>query len=232
MSVTANEVIQRAYQMATGDDEVLATSDPSWAKYLSVLNTLQQDWTNEVIMIPGERWVSLEKEIDFAISSNGTSFDLPEEAREITLHPLSGRKVSIVQDYNGNSRTVLTLNGINPWQFATRDDSQAVFTYDFVNKRLSVKQGVIDEALKLGNCSLVVTYYRNLEVLEDDQSEVEVDDPNWLVYMLAGEIARTDVIQAGQYGNLIALAQNAMTSMVNRQRGLRIIEMDPWGVKG
>ena len=58
-----------------------------------------------------------------------------------------------------------------------------------------------------------------------------VDDVNWLIYMLAAEIARSDIVQAGQYGNLVALAQNSMTSMKNRQRGLRIASMNPWRIK-
>ena len=71
----------------------------------------------------------------------------------------------------------------------------------------------------------------NLEESSNDDDNIIVDNPNWLVYMLAAEIARSDIVQAGQYGNLVALAQNAMTSMKNRQRGLRIANMDPWRIK-
>lgn len=242
--MTSDEVIQKAYKMATGDDESILTSDSAWSKYLSLLNGFQKDWYNEKLTLPSERWLSMERESfslldlmaipivpeDIVLADN--QFTMPEEAQELALYPLNGRKMMIVKDFGTDDEQVLkVLNGLNPQQYALRDENQPIYTYDYINKIVTVKPKIIEEARALGGCTIVWTYYKKLAELTTASDEVEVDDPNWLVYMLAAEIARPDIIQGGQYGNLVALAQNSMTSMVNRQRGMRIAEMNPWGIK-
>ena len=56
-----DKIIQKAYKMATGDDESIAQSEPAYSKYVSILNDLQRDWYNESIILPNERWASLER---------------------------------------------------------------------------------------------------------------------------------------------------------------------------
>lgn len=225
----ADDVIQKAYQMASGDDETLDRNDLSWLKYLGLLNQFQAEWANEQLMLPNERWLSLEQTEAFDL--NETMVELPSDAQEIAMHPLTNLAVAIVQNYEQSNQSLkLELKGLNPSQFARRDEYQAVFTYDYVNKRLTIKSGILQQAKDWGDCKLVVTYYKDLDELEKADDEVEVDNPNWLIYRLAAEIARSDD-ELEQYRNLAELAQSSMLSMVNRQRGLRIAEMDPWGVK-
>lgn len=224
-----DDVIQKAYQMASGDDETLDRNDLSWLKYLGLLNQFQTEWANEPLILPNERWLSLERTEAFDL--NETVIELPRDAQEIAMYPLTNLAVAIVQNYKqANQSLKLELKGLNPSQFARRDEYQAVFTYDYVNKRLTIKSGVLKQAKDWGNCELVVTYYKELDELEKADDKVEVDNPNWLIYRLAAEIARSDD-ELEQYRNLAELAQSSMLSMVNRQRGLRIAEMDPWGVK-
>ncbi len=229
VEMKVDDVIQKAYQMASGDDETLDRNDLSWLKYLGLLNQFQTEWANEPLILPNERWLSLERTEAFDL--NETVIELPRDAQEIAMYPLTNLAVAIVQNYKqANQSLKLELKGLNPSQFARRDEYQAVFTYDYVNKRLTIKSGVLKQAKDWGNCELVVTYYKELDELEKADDKVEVDNPNWLIYRLAAEIARSDD-ELEQYRNLAELAQSSMLSMVNRQRGLRIAEMDPWGVK-
>lgn len=80
-----DKIIQKAYKMATGDDESISRSEPSYGKYVSILNDLQRDWYEESLILPNERWASLEREETIVISSD-TQYDLDGE---LAIHPLN-----------------------------------------------------------------------------------------------------------------------------------------------
>ena len=211
-----DKIIQKAYKMATGDDESISRSEPSYSKYVSILNDLQRDWYEESLVLPNERWASLEREETIIISSD-TQYDLDGE---LVLHPLSYSPLSVTLP-SGN--TVMPKL-VSAAEFI-RSNNKNIFTASSDGKIINFKKEFIDSAI---GGRITYPYYVNLEEISNDDDNIIVDNPNWLVYMLAAEIARSDIVQAGQYGNLVALAQNSMTSMKNRQRGLRIANMDPW----
>lgn len=211
-----DKIIQKAYKMATGDDESISRSEPSYGKYVSILNDLQRDWYEESLILPNERWASLEREETIIISSD-TQYDLDGE---LVLHPLSYSPLSI---------TLPSGNTVMPKLVSTaefiRGNDKNIYTASSDGKIINFKKEFTNSVI---GGKITYPYYVNLEEISNDDDNIIVDNPNWLVYMLAAEIARSDIVQAGQYGNLVALAQNAMTSMKNRQRGLRIANMDPW----
>ena len=214
-----DKIIQKAYKMATGDDESISRSEPSYSKYVSILNDLQRDWYEESLILPNERWASLEREETIVISSD-TQYDLDGE---LVLHSLSYSPLSITLPSGG----IIIPKLVSTTEFIRSSDKN-VYTASSDGKIINFKKEFIDSAI---GGRITYPYYANLEEISNDDDNIIVDNPNWLVYMLAAEIARSDIVQAGQYGNLVALAQNAMTSMKNRQRGLRIANMDPWRIK-
>lgn len=214
-----DKIIQKAYKMATGDDESISRSEPSYSKYVSILNDLQRDWYEESLILPNERWASLEREETIIISSD-TQYDLDGE---LVLHPLSYSPLSITIP----SGKIILPKLVSTAEFIRSNDKN-IYTASSDGKNINFKKEFINSAI---GGKIIYPYYVNLEEISNDDDNIIVDNPNWLVYMLAAEIARSDIVQAGQYGNLISLAQNSMTSMKNRQRGLRIANMDPWRIK-
>lgn len=214
-----DKIIQKAYKMATGDDESISRSEPSYGKYVSILNDLQRDWYEESLILPNERWASLEREETIVISSD-TQYDLDGE---LVLHPLNYSPLSITLPSGG----IIIPKLVSTTEFIRSNDKN-VYTASSFGKTINLKKEFIDSAI---GGRITYPYYVNLEEISNDDDNIIVDNPNWLIYMLAAEIARSDIVQAGQYGNLVALAQNVMTSMKNRQRGLRIANMDPWRIK-
>lgn len=211
-----DKIIQKAYKMATGDDESISRSEPSYGKYLSILNDLQRDWYEESLVLPNERWASLEREESIVISSD-TQYDLDGE---LVLHPLNHSPLSITLP----SGEIIIPKLVSTTEFIRSNDKN-IYTASSDGKIINFKKDLVKSAI---GGRITYPYYINLEEVSNNEDDIIVDNPSWLVYMLAAEIARSDIVQAGQYGNLIALAQNSMTSMKNRQRGLRIANMDPW----
>ncbi len=81
-------------------------------------------------------------------------------------------------------------------------DGQIIFNDEFI-KRYSGQ-------------TLIYEFYQALDQLDSLDQDIAIDNPNWLVYMVAGELVRPDPVMGHQYANLIAMAQNAMQSMKRR----------------
>lgn len=212
-----DKIIQKAYKMATGDDESIAQSEPAYSKYVSILNDLQRDWYNESIILPNERWASLEREKVISLA-NDTTYELNGE---LVRSPLNFLPLRIKTADN----RIITPKLVPMQEFGT--NKKDIYSAFADGKKISFNTDYIKDFV---GSELIYPYYEPLEGLTVDSIAI-VDDVNWLIYMLAAEIARSDIVQAGQYGNLVALAQNSMTSMKNRQRGLRIASMNPWRIK-
>lgn len=215
--MSPDKVIQKAYKMASGDDEDVPTNDASYDKYLSILNDLQRDWANEILILPHERWASLESEASASITD---SDEYVIENGTFVYSPLKFPELRVVTaDGSVKYPKRVSLKAF----FKTKDD-EPVYALSGDGKTIHLKG--------FGEGALYFPYYKDVSEISKGQSDgIIVDEPNWLIYMLAAEIARTDIVQQGQYGNLVALASSVMESMKSRQRGLRISQMDPWGVK-
>ena len=217
--MTLDRIIQKAYKMATGDDEDISSSEPAYDKYISILSDLQRDWYNESLTLSNERWASLEAERTIPV----TNIEAYELDGELVHSPLNYSPLQI-KLIDGK---IIVPKLVSNQTFNNSTD-EAIFTTTADGKNIRFKHRFAESIV---GGEIIYPYYKPLtEVEKDNDDSVLVDNINWLIYMLAAEIARSDIVQAGQYGNLIALADNAMTSMKNRQRGLRIAEMDPWRI--
>ena len=213
-----DKIIQKAYKMATGDDESIAQSEPAYSKYISILNDLQRDWYNESIILPNERWASLEREKVISLT-NDITYELDGELVRSPLNFLPLR-IRIADSQ------IITPELVSMQEFGIKHKKD-IYHVSADGKKISFSTDYIKDFI---GSELIYPYYESLRELTVDSMAI-VDDVNWLIYMLAAEFARSDIVQAGQYGNLVALAQNSMTSMKNLQRGLRIASMNPWRIK-
>lgn len=221
--MTADEIIQRAYKLAKGDDENLSQGEMEYSKHLGTLDMLQKDWAAEKHLLPDERWASLERVVSVgAEEAKNGAIKLPETASGLARLPINGLGVCTTTGIGNMRRIIKTLRGMSQREFAEKGENSAVYTYDYVNKQIFVKDKTVQELQKNSERKLSFTYYKIPNKITSGRDVTEVDEPNWLVYMLGAEIARTDIIQSGQYGNLIAMAQNVMIGMISRQRKLRI----------
>lgn len=206
--------------MATGDDENILNSDPAYAKYLEIANSLQRDWANETLSAGGERWSSLEEKASGSISSEaGQEYEIYDG--ELAVSPLNYPKTRITLP----GKSPISLKLVSFEKLANTDTNEPVYAVSADKKRLYLNYNFA-KTVQGGEIEYVT--YRPAEEM-GPQDETIVDDPNWLIYMLAAEIARTDVVQSGQYGNLIALATNSMDQMKGRERGIRVRQMDVRG---
>lgn len=223
--MTADEILQKAYKIASGDDEPLSSGDPSYARALELMNMFYDDWVHEPLHIMGVMWSSLEKSVALKLNTDG-SLSLPRNVVAIASHPLRIPVSGLVRDFglDGEKRIsdMQEVSGENFWTGSSNDS----FNVDWGVRRVYVLNATLKRLRAEPDLNFVLATYSRPPIFTA-HSEVLIDNPNWLIYMLAAELARTDILQSGQYGNLVALAQNTMDAMTKAERDLRFRLIPP-----
>ena len=77
---------------------------------------------------------------------------------------------------------------------------------------------------------IIAPVIRRTKKLVEPEDKVEVDDPYWLIYMMAAEFVRNSRTKSNQYGNLVTLAQSSMAGMQSRNgyKFDEVIREDVW----
>lgn len=179
--------IKRTYQFATGEANAPDSSSEDYSRIIDLANSFIDDWQAE----PFIDWNSL-----FGIDTVGTASATDTYAIDTaTIRKLVGV-------YFDETKTYIPL--VRPV-----DQHPDVLSVARVGDNLVFSKALDDFAGQ----TIKAKYYGYAGHLTDTTSLVPVDNPMWLIYMTAAEFARNDYIKSGQYGNIVALAQNAMDSM-------------------
>ena len=203
--MTLQELINAVMLKATGKPTILDKSNTKWEKIRGILNYYQQAWVNE----PGQRWNSLyERARQIGTISNNDEYELGDDIIEISTA-------------KGDNVYILTNDGTKiPFQLVNYDDLQNYQTGNYCAKlgqSLVFNARFADDDPCYGG-KLYAPIYHTVEELEDPDDGTVVDNPEWLVTMAAAEYIRNDIVKQNQYGNLVAEANNLMTSMIRNNR--------------
>ena len=185
------EAIEQAFQYAQGKPTPPAAGTPKHSALLLIADSVQQQWGNE----PGIEWESLSDNVTLA-SAIGAGNVVALDADIKTIR-------------KGSDDPIL----VNDEQYKLVSVSKL---YRYRDSKVVAKQGrnlQFSDASDLTGAAVTVpaTLYPDRITSGDD--EIQVDDPWWLVYMMAAEFARNNIIKSTQYDNLLAYAENAMNKM-------------------
>lgn len=188
------EVINLAYQTATGKTKTLSPGNSKYERMLNIANMATIQWESE----PDVVWGSLCEDREIGVIDDNTSYKLSADIRTVDFRKF----VRLTKDAQN-------------------------WTFPFISPQMAKDgcYGVIQLGWKLNfngifkqmkGATIVVPVVRRTKKLAKADDIVEVDDPYWLVYMIAAEFVRNSRTKSNQYGNLITLAQSSMESMKNR----------------
>lgn len=205
MDVLVTDAIQRAYVIATGKTTVLAQTDPKFLRLLAIADTKTKDWSGE----QGTDWMSLYDIFDLGSVTATDTFDSDDEIRKLSQREGDS---AIVTATNGNFYKYDIVNPDKLQQYKYRN-ACALIPY---NGEIVFARAFGSTDPQIGGDLTVPGYHFvddiDIDSINEDQT-VQVDDPNWLIYMIAAEYVRNDKVRQNQYGNLIALANESMLSM-------------------
>ncbi len=204
--MTLQELIDAVILKATGKATTLAPSNAKWQKIRGLANYYQNAWLNE----PGQSWDSCyERGRQIGTISNNDEYPLDDDIIEISTS--KGDNVYVLaKDDNKVEFQLVNYDDLKNYpigNYCAKIGQNLVF-----NRRFSE-----DDPCFGGK--LFVPVYASVEDLENSNDDVSVDDPWWLVTIVAAEYIRNDIVKQNQYGNLMAEANNLMTGMIQRNRG-------------
>lgn len=185
------EAIQYAFQYGQGKPVPPVAGTPKYNALLLIADSVQQQWGSE----PGVEWDSLMDDVTLtAAIGAGNIVALDAEIRSIRKgsdDPIlvdddAYKLVSVSKLYRYRESKVVAKKGRN-LQFSDAND--------------------------LTGGTVVVPALLYPDRISTGEDEVQVDDPWWLVYMMAAEFARNNIIKSTEYDNLLAYAENSMIRM-------------------
>ena len=188
------EVINLAYQTATGKTKTLSPGNSKYERMLNIANMATMQWESE----PDVVWGSLCEDREIGVIDDNTSYKLHEDVRTVDFYKF----VRLTKDAQN-----WTFPFISP-QMA-KDGCYGAIQLGW---RLDFRG--LSEQMK--GATIIVPIVRHAKKLTKADDIVEVNDPYWLVYMIAAEFVRNSRTKSNQYGNLITLAQSSMEGMKNR----------------
>jgi hypothetical protein len=196
--MTVAEAIQRTNVLYSG--EATEPDEDIEAAILLYLNIFQERWCRE----PGIDWNSLRVLTDIGNVTATNRFPLEGVVK---LSRQEGDYVIIT--HTDDTQSIYTIVTPTVLHTTSRDNVCTVFGRDLV-----FPTAFTSSSLQYGG-TVTVPAYTNLEPLVNDGSDTEilVDDPDWLCYMAAAELAAQDVTKADQAPRMLAYATDAMNAM-------------------
>lgn len=203
-----SEVINLAYQMATGKTKTLSPGNSKYERMLNIANMANMQWGSE----PDVIWGSLCEDREIGVIDDSTSYKLPEDVRTVDFRKF----ITLTKESNN-----WTVPFISPQLFkgGCYGVLQLGWKLDF--------NGLTEE---MKGAKIIAPVIRRTKKLVEPEDKVEIDDPYWLVYMIAAEFVRNSRTKSNQYGNLVTLAQSSMEGMKNRNgyKFDEVIREDIW----
>jgi len=193
--MTGQELLIQAYiaYRGKGQSRVPAWGTEKANTAISIANRKQQEWARESF----HRWNSL-----FSIKTVGT-IDTAQDTYALPAGFMGNSDFAKVTKTDGSK---IEYPVVLPQQRDQFDQALYILGSNIVFAQ-DIDTGIDGGTLKLA------AYYMPEDIVEATDP-VAVDDPNWLVYALAAELARNDPARDDQVGNLVAQANDLYQKMI------------------
>lgn len=208
----ASELLNSIYEAYRGK---VATRTPAWGSAkadlaISIANRKQREWATD----PRNKWNSLFEiraitPVVDALTTPTLTYNLADDF----FAPSDYAKIVKTDD------SYVEYPIINAQKRNT--ETQALYIHGSNSKKITFAQ-TIDTSLDGG--TLYVPGYYLLADLTAASDEVLVDDPYWLVYSVASELARNDPAKDDQYPALAGMANDLYLKMSNANNDVGFLQ--------
>lgn len=204
------DAIAKTYLFATGKTSSLTAGGTKYTRILSLLDSAVQDWADE----PGVEWDYLRTiaTLDGTVTATDTFELIDDEGEDIeNVSDQEGDYVIIERLDGGETRyTTVTGDRLNEY-----DGNVCAIVGD----NLVFPEAFTTDSPEYGGTIKIPHYPPPAELEAAADEYIPCPRPNFVCYMAAAEYARTDLVNQGQYGNLVAKAQPIMQKMLERNVG-------------
>lgn len=199
MSMTADQVITRAFLHAQRKATPPAVGTPKYNALLAIVDSMQKLWADE----PDIDWDSLYQLKTLAVTASATD----TFAIDATIDYLAKNELDPIRI---GTKTFKLVRPKQLYQYKESDVCAQIGGSLKFSKTLDSS---------LTGLSIQVPAIMKVDDITVGSNIVQVDDPTWLVYASAAEFNRNDLVKVSQYDNLLALADQVMQKMKNKNSG-------------
>lgn len=204
--MTASDLLNRVWRAYRGKG---ATKTPAWGSekanlVLDIANQAQEEWAKD----SNQAWSSLFNivEVD-TIDTSVFTYELPVNfmtpSDYFLLDKTDGSRIELPLIKPQQRDGQLYISGSNP-------------------KKVTFSCTNIDTTYNGG--SLKAPAYYMPASITDSTDVITVDDPNWLVYATAAELARNDAAKEDQYPNLLGKANDLYKKMIDANNNVGFMQ--------
>lgn len=217
MSMTVTTAITKAYSAAKGKATPPAVDTAKYNQLLLLADSLQKVWAAE----PGVQWDSLYSKVSAGAIGAVSSIAVP-----VTTNYIIKEENDPIHAISGTQRTDFKL--VRP---------NELYTNRYVNAVAQAGRSLIfHEAFTSASPTFGWTLYVPSIIYPTEITTgadvVQVDDPMWLVFMMAAEFVRNDLVRQNQYASLVNYATESMTKMKQDNQGQNETVDTPWAPLG
>jgi hypothetical protein len=192
--------VSNAFQQATGKLPTFASGSAKWLRLVASGNFFLQQWARE----RGVDWFSLyDPTYSLGTVTATDTYDLDDEI--LKLSQQEGDSVRITHgDAHYTDYTIITADRLK--------DYPTGYFCAKVGRTLKFNRPFIATDSQFSG-TITAPVYVYPETFEDDNDDIQIDDPNWLVFVTAADFVRNDVTRKDLRADLVAQANEAMQSM-------------------
>jgi hypothetical protein len=218
MARTVDWVIQKAFLEAQRKSTAPTSGTSKYNALLGIVDNKQLEWASE----PSVEWDSLYSVVTLAAVVSATdTFALTG-----TINYISKREGNPILITNGTNTSRFMLVSPNQLDEYRYDDACAQVGSNLVfSKAFSASSSLIGYNIK------VPSMLYPTDITSGSQN-VQVDDPLWLVYMVAADFVRNDVVKRDNYDLLLQMAAERMAKMKQANGGQQAAVATPWAPTG
>lgn len=210
--------IQKAFLAAQRKADAPAAGTSKYEVLLDLADSMTKAWESE----PGVEWDSLYSVQIIGTVSATDTFELTEEVNYI-----SKSEDNPVRITNGTSTKAYKV--VSARQLYKYKDSDVCAQ---IGHNLVFAKAFASDSNLIGY-NIQVPAIIHVDDITSANDDIQVDDPMWLVYMMAAEFCRNDVVKQGQYDNLLAYANQCMERMKQANSGqLEELTLSPGLITG
>jgi hypothetical protein len=216
--MTVDEVLAKAFQQAKGKPVPPETGSTKYNSLVILCDSFQKVWAAE----PGVEWDSLYSVVDIGVVTATNTFELDD-----TIDYIVKRSTDPVYLSDGTNRADYTV--VRPNQLYVDRDGMVVAQAGI---NLLFPSAFASDSQYIGY-TINVPAILKPEDLTAGADDVQVDDPMWLVHMVAANFIATDLARRDDYSRHIADAQVIMEKMKQRNSGQNeTVNVSTWSPLG
>lgn len=199
--MTTAEFIPEAFRAATGKLPTFTSGSTKWNNLVASANFYIRQWARE----PGVDWNSLyDPAFSLGTVSATDTFDLDDDIRKVSQQEGDFLRILHTSGTTYSDYSLIDANRLREFAYGSYAAQ--------VGRTIKFNAAFTASSQQFGG-TIYLPAYLNPEPISGDNDDIPVDDPNWLIFVVAADYVRNDITRKDLRADLINEANQCMERM-------------------